>query len=152
MKTLLIADCRSPIKKSVAGCGFARCDHDGGEFVGFLQKWRQLAYGHYPGFNQQFEPQRSFVSLLFHRPDFSDKFRRAAGAATGAIIRRHRSPAANNLFGDDTSRIVIFWNRAGQFDYSQGKSFCSDFQFGWVHSPKLQIQSAIANRKSAIQR
>lgn len=152
MKTLLIADCRLPIKESITGCSFARCDHNGGKVVGFLQERRQLADGHQPGFNQQFEPQCGFVSLLFHRTDFGDEFSLAAGAATGAIICRYQGPTANNLFGDDTPCIVIFGNRAVQFDDSQGKGFSSGFQFGWVHPPKVQIQSAIANRKSAIQK
>ena len=152
MKKLPIADCRLPIKKSFSGSGFARCGHDGGEVVGFLQQRRQLARGHRRGFDEQFEPQRGFVSFLFHRSDFGDEFGLAARAATGAVIRRDRSAAANDLFGDGASRIVIFGNHPGQLDDPQGKGFGPGFQFDWVHVLELQIQSAIGNRQSAMQK
>jgi len=152
MKRLPIAGCRLPINGSFAGRRLARGRHDGSQGIGFFEQGGQFLYGYDFRFNQQFEPQCRFVGFFFDRAGFGDEFRATPSATRRAIIRRHRSPTANNLFGNDTSRIVIFRNRAGQFNDSQRKSFSSGFQFGWVHSPKLQIQSAIANRKLAIQR
>ena len=88
MKKLPIADCRLPIKKSFSGSGFARCGHDGGEVVGFLQQRRQLARGHRRGFDEQFEPQRGFVRLFLDGSDFGNEFGLAAGAALGRFIHR----------------------------------------------------------------
>jgi hypothetical protein len=46
----------------------------------------------------------------------------------------------------------VFGNCPAHFYNSQGKRFGSGFQFGWVHALKLQTQSAIGNRQSAISR
>ena len=151
-KQLPVAGCRLPIGKSLSGRGFARCRHDRGEGAGFLQERRQFSRGHCPGFDEQFEPQCGFVGFFLNDSDFGDEFGVAAGAATGAIIRRHRSATANDLFGDDASGIVIFWNHLRQFNDSQGKRFGARFQFGWIHGAKLQTQSATGSRQPAIQR
>jgi hypothetical protein len=143
MNGLPIADCRLPINGSFAGRSFARGRHDGSKVVGFLQKRRQLARRHYARFDEQFEPQSRLVGFFFNRANFGYKFRPAPSTATGAIVRGHRSAAANDLFGDDTSGLVVFWNSPGQFDDSQGKRFGARFQFGWIHAPKLQTQSAM---------
>jgi len=152
MKTLPIADCRLPIKKSFAGRGFARGSHDGCQRVGFVEQCGQFLCGHRAGFNEQFEPQRGFVSLFLDGSDFSNEFGRAAGAATGSVIRRHRGAATDDLFGDGTSSIVRFWNGSRELDYSQGKSFRAGFEFRRIHNTNLQTQSAIGNRQSAISR
>jgi hypothetical protein len=152
MKRLPIADCRLPINGSFTGRRLARGRHDCSKVVGFLQKRRQLARRHYARFDEQFEPQRGLVGLFFNRANFGYKFRPAPRAATGAIVCGYRSAAANDLFGDDTSGIVAFWNSPGQFDDSQGKRFGARFQFDWIHAPKLQTQSAIGNRQSAMQK
>ena len=151
MKKLLTADCRLPIEKSFAGRGFMRRGHDGGDFMGFFQEGGQLACRHRPGFDEQFEPQRGFVGLFLAGSNFGDKFGLAAGAATGAVIRRHRGASANNLFGDDTPGIVGLGDGARELDDSQRKSFRASFEFGWIHGANLQTQSAIDNRQSAIQ-
>jgi hypothetical protein len=152
MKKLPIADCQWPVRKSFSGCGFARCRHDGGEVAGLLQERRQLSGGHGAGFDKQFEPQRGFVGFFPDGSDFGDEFSVAARTSTGAVIRRHRGAAANDLPGNDTSGIVAFWNRPRQLDDSQGKGFGACFQFGWIHGRKLPTQSAIGNRQPAIQR
>jgi hypothetical protein len=152
MKTLPIADCRLPINRSFAGCRLTRGCHDGGQGVGFFQQRGQFFRRHDAGLNQQFEPQGGFVRLFLDRPNFRDEFSLTAGAATGAIVRRHRSAAANDLFGDDTAGIVIFGNCASQFDDPQREGFGACFQLGRIHGLKLQTQSAIGNRQSAIKR
>ena len=152
MNKLPITDCRLPIGKSFSRRGFARCRHDGSEVAGFLQKRRQLSRRHRPRFDEQFEPQRGFVSFFLDNSNFRDEFNVAASTATGAVIRRRRSAATNDLPGDDTSGIVAFGNRPCQLDDSQGKGLGARFQFGWVHGQKLQIQPAIGNRQPAIQR
>ena len=150
MKRLPIADCRLPINRSFARRGFARGGHDGSKRIGFRQESGQFFCRHDAGLNKQFEPQGGFVSFFFDGSNFCDEFGPAAGAATGTIVCGHRSATANDLFGDDTSSIIVFWNCPGQFDDSQGKRFCARFHFSWVHAPKLQTQSAIGNRQSAI--
>jgi hypothetical protein len=152
MMKMPIANCRLPIKGSFAGRRLARGRHDCSKIVGFLQKRRQLARRHYARLDEQFEPQRGLVGFFFNRANFGYKFRPAPRAATGAIVCGHRSAAANDLFGDDTSSIVAFGNRPGQFNDSQGKCFGPYFQFDWVHATKIQIQSAIGNRQSAMQK
>ena len=147
---LPIADCRLPIKESFAGRGFARSGHDGGEFVGFLQQGRQFARRHDAGLDKQFEPERSFISFFLDCPDFGDEFRLTRGTATGAIVGRDRGAAANNLLGDDSSRIVTLWNRAGQFDDAEGKGLGVLLQLDGGHAPNVQTQSAIGDRQSAI--
>ena len=147
---LPIADCRLPITDSLAGRSFARGCHDGREFVGFVEKCRQFLGRQNAGLNQQFEPQGGFIRLFLDRSHFGDKLGLAAGAATGSIIRGHRSGAAQDLFGDDAPGLVAFWHRPGHFDNAEGKSFGSGFKLGWVHGVKLQFQSAIGNRQSTI--
>jgi len=152
MRILPIADCRLPINGSFAGRRLARGRHDGSQGAGFFEQGGQFLCGHDFGFNQQFEPQGGLVGFFFDRANFGDEFRPAPRATRRAIIRGHRSPAPNDLFGDDTARIVIFWNRTGQFDDPQSKGFGPSLQFNWIHGVKLQIQSAIGNRQSAITR
>jgi hypothetical protein len=150
MKTLPIADCRLPIRASFAGGGFARRCHDGSKLVGFFEQRGQFLRGHDAGLCQQFEPQRGFVGFLLDGADLGNEFRLAARPATGAVIGRHGRSAPQNLFGNDTGSIVVFRNCPAHFDDSQGKRFGSGFQFDRVHAPKLQLQSAIGNRQSAI--
>ena len=152
MNRLPIADCPLPIKKSLAGRRFARRGHDGGKLVGFFEQCGQFFCGHDAGFGEQFEPQSGFVGFLLDGADFGNEFRLTPSAATGAVIRRHGSSAAQNLFGNDAPGIVIFGNCPAHFDDSQGKRFGSGFQFDRVHAPKLQTQSAIGNRQLAIQK
>jgi len=152
VKQLPIADCRLPINGLFAGRCLARGRHDSRQGIGLFEQGGQFFCGYDFGFDQQFEPQCRFVGFFFDRADFRNEFRTATSATRCAVIRCHRSPAANDLFGNDTSSIVIFGNRSGQFDDSQSKGFGSGFQFGGVHSPKLQIQLAIGNWQSAIQR
>ena len=151
MMRFSIFDFRLPISGSLTGRCLARGRHDRSQSAGFFQLGGQFLCGYDFGFNQQFEPQCCLVSFFFDHADFGGEFRAATSAARRTIVRRHRSPTANDLSGNDTSSMVIFRNRASQLDDSQGKSFGSGFQFGWIHPPKLQIQSTIANRKSAIQ-
>jgi hypothetical protein len=150
MKRLPIVDCRLPITGSFAGRSFARGGHDGGEFVGFFEQRGQLFCGHDAGFSKQFEPQRSFVGFFFHGADFGNKFRLTPRPTTGAAIRRRGSSTSQNLFGNNAPSIVVLWNCPAHLDDPQGKRFGSGFQFGRVHLPKLQTQSAIGNRQSAI--
>ena len=150
MKRLPIADCRLPIKTSFAGRGFARPGHDGGEFIGFFEQRGQLFGRHDAGFGKQFEPQSGFVGLFLDGADFRNEFGLTARAATGAVICRHGSSAAQNLFGNDAASIVAFGNCPAHFDDAQGEGFRSGFQFDWVHGANLQTQSAIGNRQSAI--
>ena len=152
MNQLPIADCRLPIKKSFSGRGFARGGHDGGDLIGFLQQGGQLARGHRAGLNEQFNPQRSFIRFFFYGSDLGDEFRLAAGAATGTVICRHRSAAANDLLGDDAPGLVGLGDRARELDDSQRKGFRAGFEFSWIHGANLQTQSAIGNRQSAIQK
>ena len=152
MKRLPIADCRLPIKASFAGRGFARRGHDGSKFIGFFKQCGQFLRGHDAGFGEQLEPQSGFVGFLFDGANFGNEFCLTASAATGAVIRRHGSSAAQNLLGNDAPGIVVFGNCPAHFYNSQGKRFGSGFQFGWVPALKLQTQSAIGNRQSAISR
>lgn len=133
MKILPMADGRWPINGSFAGRRLARGRPDGNQGIGFFE-------------------QGGFVGFFFDRADFGDEFRPAPRAARRTIIRGHRGSAANDLFGNDPAGIVIFGNSTGQFDNPQRKSFGAGFQFNWVHNLKLQIQSAIGNRQSAITR
>ena len=143
MKKVPIADCRLPIKKSFAGRSFARGGHDGHKLIGFSQERGQLALGHRSGFDEQFEPQRGFIRLFLDGSDFCDEFSLAADAATGAVVRRDRSSAANNLFGDDASGVVGLGDGARELDDSQRKCFHASFEFSWIHGANLQTQSAI---------
>ena len=147
---LPIADCRLPIGGSRSRGRFARSRHDGGEFVGFTQKRAEFACWHDAGLNEQFEPKRGFISLLLNDSDFRDEFSLTSGAATGPIVGRDRGATAQDLLGDHPARVIVLGNRSRQLDDSQGKGLGSGFQFGWVHAAKLQIQSPIANRQSAI--
>ena len=144
MKRLPIADCRLPIDESFASRGFAGGGHDGGEFIGFLQKRGQFSRRHHSRFDQQFEPEGGFVGFLFDGSNFGNEFGLAARAATGAIICRNRGAATDPLFGDNASGIVVFGHGPRQFDDAQGESFGARFQFDWIHGGKLQIQSAIS--------
>ena len=150
MKTLPIADCRLPINSSFAGRRLAGGRHDGSQGVGFFQQCRQFFCRHDARLNQQFEPQGSFVRFFLDRANFGNEFRPAPRAARRAIIRSHRSSATNDLLGNDAASIVILGNRTSQFDDPQGKRFGPGFQLDWVHLPKLQIQSVIGNRQSAM--
>ena len=150
MKILPIADCRLPIKASFAGRGFARRGHDGSKFIGFFEQRGQFFYGHDACLREQFEPQSCFVRFFLNSADFGNKFCGAARAATGAVVCRHGSSAPQNLFGNDAARVVVFWNRPAHLDDPQGKSFRSCLKFGRIHGIKLQTQSAIGNRQSAI--
>ena len=134
MIELPIADCRLPIEALFAGRGFARGGHYGCQRIGFGKQRGQFLCGHRARFDEQFEPQRGFVSLLLDGSDFSDEFGLAAGVATG------------------TSSVVRFGNGARELDYSQRKSFRAGFEFRRIHGGNLQIQSAIGNRQSAISR
>jgi hypothetical protein len=151
MKRLPIADCRLPIKKSFAGRSFTRRRHDGGQFVGLDQQRGKFPCGHNARLDKQLKPEGRFIRFFFDGSDFSYKFALAAGAATGTIIRRHRSTAADDLFGDDASGIVGLGDGTGKFDDSQCKCFRASFEFNWIHGANLQIQSATGNRQSAIQ-
>ena len=150
MKTLPIADCRLPIKTLFTRRGFARGSHDGCQRVGFLKQRGQFLCGHRVRFDEQFEPQRGFVSLFFDGSDFGDEFGLAAGAAARTVIRRHRGAAADNLFGNGPASIVRFGDGARKLDNSQREGFCAGFEFCRVHGANLQTQSAIGNRQSAI--
>jgi len=152
MKQLPIADCRLLIAKSLSRRSFARGDHDSGECVGFVEQRRQLLCRHGAGFDEQFQPQRSFVGFLLNGSNFGNEFSLTAGAATGAVICRHRGAAADDLFGDGASGVVRFGNGARQFDDSQCEGFCAGFEFGRIHGANLQTQSATGNWQSAITR
>jgi hypothetical protein len=152
VKTLPINDCRLPIEGSFDGCRFARGRHNGGQGVGFFKQSRQFFCGHEARFYQQFQPQRGLIGFFFNRADFGNELRPASRPTRCPVVRGYRSSAANDLFGDGTTCIVIFWNRTSQFDYPQCKSLCAGLQFSWVHGSKLQTQSAIGNRQSAITR
>jgi len=150
MKPLPIAACRLPIAESFSRRRFARSGHYGGQLVGFVQQRGQFFCRQNARLDQQFQPERGFVGFFLDGADFGDEFGLTAGAATGAIICRHRSAAADDLFGDGASGIIGFWNGARQLDDSQRKSFCACLEFGRVHGANLQTQSAIGNRQSAI--
>ena len=149
MNELPIADCRLPINKSRARCSFARGGHNGSKLIGFRQQCRQFLAWHNAGLGQQFEPEGGFVGFLFNGSDFSNKFSLASRAATGAIVCRDRSSAANDLSRNRPAGSC-FWNGTGQFDDSQCKFFGAEFEFNGIHGMKLQTQSAIGNRQSAI--
>jgi hypothetical protein len=150
MSVLLIADCWFSIGDSLPRRSFMRCGHDCGQIISLLQQCRQLACRHCTGFDEQFEPEGGFISLFLNDSNFSDEFGMATGPATGAVIRRHRGAATDDLSGDHVSGIVVSRNRPCQFDDSQGKSFGACFQFGRIHGVKLQTQSAISNQQPAI--
>jgi hypothetical protein len=152
MTKLPIADCRLPIGNLLPRRSFARGGHDGRKLIGFSQERGQLALGHRSGFDEQFEPQRGFVRFFLDGSDFCDEFSLAAGAATGAVVRGHRSAAADNLFGNDASGVVGLGDGACELDDSQRKCFCASFEFSGIHGANLQTQSAIGNRQSAIQK
>ena len=147
---LPIADCRLPIWESFSRRSLARGCHDCRKLVCFGQKRGKFSRGHDVGLDKQLDPQRRLVCFFFDRPDFGDEFGLTARTATGAIICSHRSSASHNLLGDDTSCVVIFWNRPCQLDDTQRKGFGSGFQFSWSHDAKLQTQSAIGNRQSSM--
>lgn len=148
--TLPIADCRLPIGKLPARCGFARRSHDGGEVIGFLQQCRQFGRGKNSRLAQQFEPEGRFISFLFDGANLGNEFRFASGAASCPVIRGHRSAAANDLLRNDSSSVIAFWHRTRKFDNPKSESFRALFEFGGVHGAKLQNQLAIANRQSKI--
>ena len=150
MKTLPIADCRLPIYRLFAGRRLTGGSHDGSQSVGFFQQGGQLFCSHDVGLDQQFEPQGGFIGFFFDSANFGDEFSPAPCATRRAIIGGHRSSAANNLPGDNTASIVIFGNCPGQFNDPQSKGFGASLRFNWVHDVKLQIQSAIGDRQSAI--
>ena len=152
MNKLPIADCQLPINGSFHGCCFARSRHDSCPGVGFRQQDRQFFDRHQAGLNQQFKPQGRFIGFFFNRAYLGNELRAAPRSARRAMIRGYRSSAANNLLRDSAAGIVIFGNGTGQFDNPQRKSLGSGFAFDWVHGVKLQIQSAIGNRQSAITR
>lgn len=147
---LPIADCRLPIGESLSRGGLARRCHDCRKLVCFGQKRREFSRRHDVGFDKQFEPQCRLIGFFFDRPNLGDEFGLTARPATGAVVRSHRSSASHDLPGDDASGVVIFWNRPGQLDDTQGKSFGAGFQFSWGHDAKLQTQSAIGNRQSSM--
>jgi hypothetical protein len=151
MTKLPIADCRLPIGKLFARRRFARGGRYGCEFVCFRKEGGELACGQRARFNKQFEPKCGFVRLFLDGSDFGDEFGLAAGAAAGAIIRRHRSTAANDLFGDNTPGVIGFRDCARELDDPQRKCFRTGFEFSWIHGANLQTKSAIGNRQSAIQ-
>jgi hypothetical protein len=146
---LPIADCRLPIAKSFAGRRLARCSHDGGEFVGFSKERGQFHCGQNPRLDEQFEPESGFIGFFLDRSDFCDELGLAARAATGAIVGRHGSSASQYLFGNNTPRVVVFWDFAAHLDDPQCKCFSSRLEFGGIHGMRLQTQSAIGNRQSA---
>ena len=147
---LPIADCRLPIGKLLSRRSLARGRHDCRKLVRFGQKRGKFSLGHDAGLDEQFEPQRGFISLLLDCSNLGDEFGLTACPATGAVVSRHRSSASHDLPGNDTSRVVTFGNRSRQLNDSQGKSFGAGFQFSWSHDAKLQTQSAIGNRQSAM--
>jgi hypothetical protein len=152
MKTLPIAGCRLPIEALFAGRSFTRRRHDGGEFICFNKERGQSFCGQDVGLNQQFEPQAGFARFFFDIADLGDEFCLTSRPATGAAIRRHGSAAADNLFGEGACRVIVFGNRPGQFNDSQGNGVSARFQFSRVHGMKLQTQSATGNRQPAISR
>jgi hypothetical protein len=147
---LSIADCRLSIKESLSCRSFARSRHDGRKLVGLGQKSRKFSGSHRSRFDQQFEPKCRLIRLFFDRTDFGNEFGLTAGSATGPVICRHGSAAADDLLGNRTSGIVVLRNGPGQFNDSERKSFSSSLQFGGIHGSKLQTQSAIGNRQSAM--
>lgn len=148
--TLPIADCRLPIGKLPARCGFARRSHDGGEVIGFLKQCRQFGRRKNSRLAQQFEPEGRFVGLLFNGSNLGNKLRLASRAAVFPVIGGHRCAGTDDLFGNNSARIVVLRNRPREFDDSKGESFRALFEFGGVHGAKLQNQLAIANRQSKI--
>jgi hypothetical protein len=150
MTELPIADCRLPITVLRARRRFTRCGHDGSEIVRFLQQGRQFAGGQDSGFREQFKPERRFVCFLFNRPDFGNEFRFAPSSARRTVVSGHRSPAADDLFGYNASRIIGFGNRSRKFDDPKRKIFGALFQLCGIHARKLRNQSPIANRQSPI--
>jgi hypothetical protein len=147
---LPIADCQLPIAKLATRDGFARGGHDGGEVVGFLQKSGELAFWNDSGFDQQFKPQSSFVGFFLNCPDFCCEFCFAPSAAGRTVVRSYGSSAANDLFCDDTPRIIRLGDGSRQLNDPKRKRFGSLFQFGGIHAPKLQKQSPLADRQSPI--
>ena len=147
MNILPIADCRLPIGKLFARRRLTRGGHYGRKLVCFRKEGGELACGHRARFNKQFEPQRGFVSLFLNGSDLGNKFGLAAGPAAGAIIRRHRSTAANDLFRNGASGIIGFGVCTRELDDSQRKCFCAGFEFSWIHGTNLQTKSAIGNRQ-----
>jgi hypothetical protein len=150
MTRLPIADCRLPIIALPAGRRFTRCSHDSCEIVRFLQQGRQFASGQDSRFRKQFKPQRRFVCFFFNRPNFGNEFRFASSSARRPVVGGYRSSAADDLLGYNTSCIIGFGNRSRKFDDPKRKIFGALFQFCGTHAPKLQKQSPIANRQSAI--
>lgn len=147
---LPIADGRLPIRGSFSRRSLARGRHDGGEFIRFSQKSRQFALRHDAGLDQQFQPERGFVSLFLNRADLGNELRLASGPATGAVVCGHGSSAAQNLPCDDAPSVFSFGNLPTHCDDAQGKSLGAGFQFSRSHDVKLQIQSAIGNWQSSM--
>ena len=148
--TLPIADCRLLIAELSPRSRFARCGHNGRQVVRLLEERSQFAFGNDSGLGKQLKPQRGFVRFLFHRSHLRNKFSFASGAATRAIIRGHRGATPNDLFGNNSPRIIALRNRPRGFDNSKRKSFGALLEFGGIHLPTLRNQSAIANRQSAM--
>jgi hypothetical protein len=140
---LPIADCRLPIVALSARCSFSRSRHDGGQVVGFLQERGQFAFGNNSCLGKQLKPQRGFARFFFNGSHLGGKFCFASSATPGAVIRRHRGAAANDLFGNNTSRIVALRNGSRELDNAERKSFRALFEFGRIHVPTLRNQSAI---------
>jgi hypothetical protein len=147
---LPIANCQLPIKESLSCRSFARGHHDGRKLVCLGQKSRKLSGSHRSRFDQQFEPQCRLIRLFFDRADLGDEFSLTTSPATRPVICRHGSAAANDLLGNRPSGIVVLRNGPGQFNDAERKSFSSGLQFGGIHGSKLQTQSAIGNRQSAL--
>jgi hypothetical protein len=151
MRELPIADCRLPIWGLRARSGLARSCHDGGQIGCFLQDFHESLFRQNFRFTKQFQSQRSFIGFFFNNSNFRNEFSPASRATRRAVVCSNGCSAADNLPCNHTTGSC-FWNHVRQFDNSQCKSLRSGFEFRWVHRLKLQIQSAIGNRQSAIKK
>ncbi len=145
-----IYDLRFTIRASLARRDFARRRHDRSEFVGFVQQCGEFPCRHDAGLDKQFEPQRGFIGFFLDRSDFGNEFGLTSRSTTRAIICCDRSSTPQDLLGNNAARVVVFGNCSAHPVDSQSKSLGSRLEFGWLHAAKLQIQSPISNRQSAI--
>jgi hypothetical protein len=147
---LPIADCRLPIAQLSVRRRFAGCGHDGGQVAGLLQERGQFALGNDSCLGQQLKPKSGFIGFFLYGSHLGYKLCFASRTATGSVICGHGCAAADDLLGDNASSIVTFRDGAREFDNPKSERFGALFELERVHGPKLQKQSAIANRQSPI--
>lgn len=141
---------RWPMGESFAGCRFARGGHDRRQFVRFREQSGKFCFWQDTGLDRQFEPKRGLVGFFLDDSNFGDELGLAARPATGVVVGRDGSSAAENLFCDYPASIIALGNFPAHLDDTERKRLGACLQLDWVHAANVQTQSAIGHRPSAI--